>query len=267
MIFLLLLLLQSPGETIQFTNQDATLEGTLQLPAITSKAPLAVFVHGSGRAFRNENEQLVQQLVKSGYAVFRYDKRGVGQSGGSFMEIGTHNSNHRIPLLASDAAAAIRKLKSHPKIDPDKIFAMGGSQAGWIIPVVASLEKVKGTVIISGPTVTVGEEMYYSDLAEHGTNAQEIADKMLKDFKGQHGFDNSSYVAKMKQPSLWIFGAKDVSIPVKECIARLDSIKKASMLPVTMKIYPGADHGIYNTSTKKPEDFVPAIIDWLKTLP
>lgn len=267
MILLLLLLLQGTGDVIQFTNENATLEGTLQLPAGNSKSPLVVFVHGSGRSTRNENEPLVQQLVKSGYAVFRYDKRGVGQSGGSFMEVGAYNAGDRIPLLASDAAAAIRKLKSHPKIDVNNVIVAGGSQAGWIIPVVASLENVKATVIISGPTVSVGEEMYYSDLAEHGTIAQDVADTKLKDFKGQHGFDNTSYVAKMKQPSLWIFGGKDVSIPVKECIARLESIKKNSKIPVTMKIFPDADHGIRNTTTKKPEEFIPVIIDWLKTLP
>lgn len=267
MILLLLLLLPAASEVVQFTNSNATLEGTLELPAGTSRAPLVVFVHGSGQRTRDDYGPVAQQLVNAGYAVFRYDKRGVGQSGGSFMEVGTYNSKDRIPLLASDAVAAIHKLKSHPRVDASKIIVMGGSQAGWIIPVIASLVDVKGTVMISGPTVSVGEEIYYSDLAEHGTDIQEVADKKLKDFKGPQGFDNTSYVAKMKKPSLWIFGAKDISIPVKKCIARLDSIKNATDLPIKMKIYPDADHGIFNQSTHRQEDYIPVIVQWLKTLP
>lgn len=268
MILLLLFLLHSsPGERIHFSNQNATLEGTLQLPAENTKAPLVIFVHGSGRATRYDYEPIAQQLIKNGYAVFRYDKRGVGESGGTFMEVGTLNSKEKIPLLASDAVAAIKALRSHPKIDAGNVIVMGGSQAGWIIPVVAGMTDVKATVLISGPTVSVGEEIYYSDLAEHGSTAQEAADEMLKDFKGPHGFDNTSYVAKMKKPSLWIFGAKDVSIPVKKCIARLDSIKRAAKIPAEMKIYPNADHGIYNQSTHQMENYIPVITGWLKTLP
>jgi dienelactone hydrolase len=266
MMLLFLFLFQSSTQIIQFTNENAKLEGTLALPAERSKAPLVIFVHGSVQRTRDDYGPVAYQLLEAGYAVFRYDKRGVGKSTGTFMEVGTYNSNERIPLLASDAVAAIKALKKHPQIDPGKIIVIGGSQAGWIIPVVASMIDVRATVMISGPTVSVGEEIYYSDLAEHGTQAQDAADNMLKDFKGPHGFDNTSFVAKMKKPSFWIFGGKDVSIPVRKCIARLDSIKVASKLPVTMKIYPNADHGIFDQNTRKQEDYVPVIVQWLKTL-
>jgi dienelactone hydrolase len=254
------------SEEIQFTNGGTTLSGRLDLPAGNARSPLVVFVHGSGQRTREDYEPVAQQLIKAGYAVFRYDKRGVGKSKGDFIEVGTYNSNERIPMLAADAVAAIKKLKSHPRIDPKKIIVMGGSQAGWIIPVVASLTDVRATVLISGPTVSVGEEIYYSDLAEHGSQSQEAADKMLKDFKGPRGFDNTSYVAKMNKPSFWIFGGKDVSIPVRKCITRLDSISKATKLPIDMKIYPEADHGIFNQATRKSEDYISEIIKWLNVV-
>lgn len=262
-IFALTWFILAPEE-IQFTNGDVTLSGVLELPPGNAKAPLVIFVHGSGRRTRDDYQPVATELLKAGYAVFRYDKRGAGKSSGDFMEVGTHNSNERIPLLASDAVAAIKSLKSHSGIDSKKVIVIGGSQAGWIIPVIAGTTDVAATVCISGPTVSVGEEIYYSDLAEHGSESQDAADKLLNDFKGTRGFDNTSYVQKMTKPSFWIFGGKDVSIPVKECIVRLEAIRKAKKLPIEMKIYPNADHGIFNSSTRQMENYVTEITTWLQ---
>jgi dipeptidyl aminopeptidase/acylaminoacyl peptidase len=71
-------------------------------------------------------------------------------------------------------------------------------------------------------------------------------------------------LAKMKTPCLWIFGGNDVSIPVKRSIAILDSLRSKSNLPLEMKIFKDADHGLYNTSTQRNEDFVTVMIDWIK---
>lgn len=267
MKLLLLLYLFSAPEIIQFTNDGVTLEGELVLPAGTAPAPLVVFVHGSGQRTRRDYDYIARSLNEAGYATFQYDKRGVGKSGGSFMEVGTWNSLDRIPLLASDAASAVKKLRADKRIDSKRITVMGGSQAGWIIPVVTGLVDVRSTVMISGPTVSVGEEIYYSDLAEQGPHSQDDADKMLRNFKGQKGFDNIAYVSRMKKPSLWLFGGKDISIPVKKCIGRLDSVKSAARIPVTMKIYPEGDHGIFNHTTNQMENYVPVIIEWLKANP
>lgn len=258
---LLLLVLSDP---VQFASNGDTLRGELDLPSGEGKVPLVVFVHGSGQRTRGDYRDVARRLNEAGFATFRYDKRGVGTSGGNFMEVGTRNSMERIQLLATDAASAVKTLRSHRRVDPNRIIIIGASQAGWIIPVVAGLVDVSATVLISGPTVSVGEEIYYSDLAEGGRHSQNDADIMLGSFKGPKGFDNIRHVAAMKKPSLWIFGGKDVSIPVKKCIDRLDSVKKASRLPVDVRIYPQADHGIYNISTGMMEDYIPVIIDWLK---
>ncbi|MEJ0034313.1 MAG: alpha/beta fold hydrolase [Bacteroidota bacterium] len=261
---LLVILIFASPEVIRFTSKNVTLEGDLMLPDGNAKAPVVVFVHGSGRTTRDDYSPVVPELLKAGYAVFRYDKRGVGKSGGEYINVGTHNSKQHFPVLASDAAAAVDALRKHPRINPKKVIIMGGSQAGWIIPIVASLTDVQATICISGPTVPVGEEMFYSDYAEHGTTSQEDADKLLTNFKGPEGFDNIEYVAKMKKPALWVYGGKDISIPVKHCMARLDSTIKASHIPAEMKIYPNADHGIYNRETGNFENYSSVVVSWLQ---
>ena len=66
------------------------------------------------------------------------------------------------------------------------------------------------SICISGPSVTLGEEIYYNDLAEQGSRTQEQSNQMVKDFKGPPGYDPRMRIVKMKGPSFWLFGRKDI---------------------------------------------------------
>jgi dipeptidyl aminopeptidase/acylaminoacyl peptidase len=68
-------------ETIKFQSGDATLEGTLNLPDAKGKFPVAIFVHGSGMRIRDDFRSFVHSFNEAGVVTFRYDKRGVGNSG------------------------------------------------------------------------------------------------------------------------------------------------------------------------------------------
>lgn len=250
-------------EIIRFKNNDVFLEGVLNLPGSSGKYPVAVFIHGSGMTTRQDYNEFVLPLLKTGIGVFRYDKRGVGASGGIYMNVSTENSERVFPLLASDAAAAIRHLKNDKRIAGENIILIGGSQAGWIIPEINAMADIWLSVCVSGPLVSVGEEIYYSELAEDGSYTQEQADQMLRDFKGPRGYDPISRIKKMTKPSLWIFGGKDVSIPIKRSIHLFDSIKSSQQIPLAMKLYPDADHGISHDGRK--EDYVNLIVQWIKS--
>lgn len=269
----LILLISLPGcsrdhtpsrEVIKFNNGEISLEGELSIPGGRRQYPLAIFIHGSGLATRKDYSEFISSLDSAGIASFRYDKRGVGASGGEYIDVNAHNAEHVFSLLASDAAAAIRHLKNDRRISADKIIVIGGSQAGWIIAEINSILDPWLSVCISGPSVTVGEEIFYSDLIEKEGYRQIDADKMLRNFKGPHGYDPIKRIEKMTSPSLWIFGGKDVSIPVTKSIHILDSLTKKWDLAVEIKVYPGADHGLYNSSMNTPEAYVALIVDWIK---
>ena len=106
-------------------------------------------------------------LLHHGVAVLAYDKRGVGQSGGSYPGESPYPST--IDVLARDAEAAVRFLPTRPEIDRDRIGLAGHSQAGWIIPLAASREPaVRFAVIFSGPAVTADENDNYQNLTGEG---------------------------------------------------------------------------------------------------
>ena len=167
-------------EIIVFQNEGTALEGQLSIPGSRSSYPLAIFVHGSGRATRMDYSEFISALDSAGIASFRYDKRGVGSSGGEYSDVGPHNADDVFSILASDAAAAIRYFKKDKRISKDNIIVIGGSQAGWIIAELDSILAPWLSICISGPTVTVGEEIFYSDLIEKDGRSQSEADVLLK---------------------------------------------------------------------------------------
>jgi hypothetical protein len=252
-------------EIVKFSNGDISLEGLLSIPDSDIKHPLAIFVHGSGMTTRNDYEDFVEPFVKEGIAVFRYDKRGVGASGGMYLDVSTETSEHVFAVLASDAAAAIAHFKNDKRIDVDKIILVGGSQAGWIIPEVHKVTNVWLSICLSGPTVSVGEEIYYSELAENGRYQQDEADQIFQNFRGPKGFDPISRIERMTSPSLWLFGGKDISIPVRRCVELLDSVKTLRKLPIEITLYPDADHGLNNNKKKQREDYVKVAIAWINS--
>lgn len=102
---------------VLFTADDGvTLAGELTLPRQPALPPLAVIIHHSGPVDRDAYGYLAELLVARGYAVFRFDKRGTGQSGGSYG-----------CCEAADALAAYRAAVTQPGIDQRRVFIVAQS--------------------------------------------------------------------------------------------------------------------------------------------
>jgi pimeloyl-ACP methyl ester carboxylesterase len=79
-----------------------------------------------------------------------YDKRGQGQSTGTFVDT--------IPAMERDVAAAVAFLRTRPDVDPARIALMGTSQGAVAAPLVASRDPVIAAVVmLSGPVGPRGE--------------------------------------------------------------------------------------------------------------
>nr|MBP6410084.1 alpha/beta hydrolase [Pseudarcicella sp.] len=121
---------QSTDFTIQdvkFESQGITLAGSIVKP----KNPFAaiVIVHGSDPVKREM--EFAKRLAKEGIAVFTYDKRGVGESGGVYVgpSVGTNNIDTiNLNLLSSDANEAVDAFRSYLKDKKIKIGLVGFSQ-------------------------------------------------------------------------------------------------------------------------------------------
>jgi dienelactone hydrolase len=226
--------------------------------------PAVVIGHGSGRLTRDDQPWFSWEWTRRGFVVLRYDKRGVGESSGEYVGIGPRNSERMFALLASDMSAATMLLRNQPDVDAGRVLLMGASQAGWIIPVAAERVHPWGMVIISGPTVSVGEEIYYSDFAETGATTLDRAYAELSTFTGARGFDPAPLLASLDVPGLWLLGEADESIPERNTAAILVRLR-AGGRPFEFVEYPGADHSLMvNGATVRYWDDVDR---WLARLP
>jgi pimeloyl-ACP methyl ester carboxylesterase len=128
------------------SDPGVVLAGTLRLPARNGKAPYPVVVvlAGSGPNPRGGFPPLVDRLTEAGIATLDYDKRGIGQSSGSFLDT--------MEVMERDAAAALRYLRSRPEIDGRRIALLGLSQGGVVGPAVAAEDQgIAALVMLSGP--------------------------------------------------------------------------------------------------------------------
>jgi dipeptidyl aminopeptidase/acylaminoacyl peptidase len=275
LVLLLMALLLPPPEVrpveLTLPSGDARLAATLVLPEGRRQPyPAVVLVHGSGRMTAQD---LLRgsgaRLTRLGLAVLAYDKRGVGRSTGEYASIGPANSTRMFELLAADALAGIAALKTRRDIDRKRIGVLGISQGGWIAPIAATRNADVAFVIsVSGPAVSVGEEIAYSRLAgedpgsEQGLSDSEI-ERRLRDFRGPHGYDPAPTLAAMRVPSLWIIGERDRSIPVRRTLEILTRVKEEQGRPVTTHVIPGVNHGLRDPVTGAQPDIWVAVADWL----
>lgn len=134
---------------ISFKSGEVTLAGTLFLPDGPGPFPAVVELHGSEGGTRDEAYYNVDSsyLPQKGVAVFLYDKRGFGKSGGKLVDESFE------PLIA-DALAAWRAVCARPEINPKKVGLKGTSQGGYLIAMAGARERrIAFGISISGPGV------------------------------------------------------------------------------------------------------------------
>jgi dienelactone hydrolase len=157
------------ADTTRFREQDAAVEcgewklpATLALPEGEGPHPGLVLVHGSGPNDRDETigpnkpfRDLAWGLASRGIAVLRYEKRTrVYRS--AFLDPAKGFTVKEESV--DDALAAAALLRRTPGIAPDRVFVLGHSLGGMLIPRIGRLDpEAAGFIILAGAT-RKGEE-------------------------------------------------------------------------------------------------------------
>ena len=135
------------------SEPGVVLAGTLHLPSGGSKGPypLAVMIQGYGPNQRGGFSEIIKRLATDGIASLEYDKRGVGQSTGTYKE--------DVERLTADVAAVVVAMRHRPDIIGSRIALVGHSQGGVIAPAAAAADRhIAAVVTLAG---TVGNGLPY----------------------------------------------------------------------------------------------------------
>jgi pimeloyl-ACP methyl ester carboxylesterase len=226
-----------------FDSRDARLSYRLDVPTRSGRVPAVVFGHGSGRLNKDSCRFLASGFLARGFATLCFDKRGVGESTGEYSGVGPRNSERMFDLLGEDMAAGVRFLRTHAAINGERVGLAGVSQAGWIIPVAAARVRPAFMIILVGPTVSVGEENFYSSLVEFSDEKLDTAYEKLPAFAGERGFDPRPLLATLDVPGLWLLGGDDRSIPTPLTAAILDDLARKGR-PFSRVVFAGYGHNL-----------------------
>ena len=255
-------------ENVIFESEGVDLAGTIYKPNDSHAA--LVIVHGSDQVPRMN--KFAELLAANNISVLTYDKRGVGESGGVYAgpEVGTNNiDTANLILLAKDASAAVNLLQEH--IEDIPIGLIGASQAGWIMPITASKNNnVKFMVLFSAPLITTLEQLRFQfytngrkDFWDHHTDEEARAHTFNDPDKYQFvETDPKVVLSELAIPGLWLFGEKDIQIPVKICMEYLDEFKIQGK-PFDYIVYPSLGHNTIFGSTTAPVDNT---VQWIKKI-
>jgi len=226
-----------------------------------------IFIPGSGRETREADKPAQSILLPQGIALFRYDKRGLGQSTGAYQNVNLQNSAQLIPEHASDVLAIVNFLATHQDINPKQIFLWGTSQGAWVAPLVATqTDKVAFIIGVSGGGSSVGIEIYYDDLADNASLSIAQLTAMLANYTGAHGYDPTAALQALNVPALWVYGGMDRSNPTFYDIAQLDKIKQERNKDFTVLLFPNMNHDLIDVITGQFDpEFFPKIFEWARS--
>ena len=146
------------SQPLTFRARDgSTLAGTLELPEGGDPSPAVLLLVGSGELDRDSDHpkmalgatrELATALARAGIASLRYDKRGVGTSGGTYLTTTFDDAR-------DDAAAALTALRAHPAIDAGRVLVVGHSEGAIHATSLAAADPtLAGVGLLAGPAST-----------------------------------------------------------------------------------------------------------------
>jgi pimeloyl-ACP methyl ester carboxylesterase len=147
-----------PSMDVTFPSGSVRLAGTYTTPARPGPFSAAVLLSGSGPLDRDGNHKrirlnvsrdLASELAAAGWASLRYDKRGVGASGGDYLSTGFYDE-------LADAEAARDWLLA--RADVTSVIAIGHSGGAMQSVELAGREPAIAGAILLATSAKTGEE-------------------------------------------------------------------------------------------------------------
>ena len=301
-------------ELVKIPSNGFSLAGTLSKPAqaAAGRLPAVVLVGGSGPTDRDSLVfgipilgEIAGALADAGFIVVRYDKRGIGQSGGRAEAASLAD-------YADDVRAAMKTLGERKDVDPRRIAVIAHSEGGLVALIAAAREKRIAAValmatpgmtgadivlaqqqrLLSRMTLTPEERQAKIDAQKRiheavltGKGLDQLTPDVRRtvdnaEFQSLLASDPEKLVAGVRQPLLIVQGELDAQVEPQNA-DRLEALarKRKNAPPVESVRVPGVNHLLVPAKTGDVDEYgalkdahvstavTQAIVTWLqKTL-
>lgn len=186
-------------EDVKFENKTdkVVLAGTLSLPKKEGNFPAVILITGSGGQNRDGEILghkpfllLADFLTKKGFAVLRFDDRGVAGSTGDLSKATTID-------LSRDVQAGVDYLQTRKEINKKKIGLIGHSEGGIIAPIVVGNSNAVDFIVMLAAPALQGDKLLLTqkELVERHSGVPESEiQKGQEIFKGAYDIIMASSV-------------------------------------------------------------------------
>jgi uncharacterized protein len=298
-------------EQVRIPAIGFTLAGTLSKPtdAAAAPRPAVILTAGAGPLDRDALTagipilgQLASALADAGFIVLRYDKRGVGQSGGR-TEVAS------LADFSDDQRAAVKFLTLRKDVDGKRIAVAGHSEGGLVSLISAAKEKRIAAVVlmatpgVSGANLILAQQEHalskstLSDVEKRARidmqkkiNEAAITGKGLDaltpavrkqidnaEFQSVLAADPAKLVPNVRQPILVVQGERDMEVAPTNA-DRLEALAKGRKQPAAVEAVkiPGVNHLLVPAETGEVDEYpglpdkqispvaAASVVDWLK---
>ncbi len=268
---------------LTFASADGSaIAGTLSFPAETRAAvPAIVLVGTNGPVDRTEMvgatpvfDLYAQAFNAAGFAVLRYDTRGIGESSTRTQSTAVRRQN-----FVDDAAAAVSAVSADPRIDASRVYVLGLSEGGETALAVALQGlPVRGLILVGPLSVPYAQAMAYQDRNAPPTVIEHDALLLTEPyFQSYDTVDPRKEIAFVRQPILAVRGFADTQTPARD----FDQLVKAAQdahREIAVRRFTGDDHFLLELSAdelrtgpqyQRRHEFDPAaaaaIVTWLRS--
>jgi uncharacterized protein len=301
-------------ERITIPGNGFTLAGTISRPATAAAArlPAVVLIGGTGQADRDGNAsgipilgEIAGSLADAGFIVVRYDRRGIGQSGG-------RSESASLTDYAEDVRAAVKALTARKDVDAERIALVGHSEGGLVALIAAAKEKrVDAVALLAVPGMSgadlalaqqqrvldrmklspeerqakVDEQKKIHEAALTGKGADQLPPAVRRsienpEYQSVLATDPAKVMKDVKQPVLVVQGERDTQVDPRnaDLLAGYARQRKNAAAVEVAKV-PGVNHLLAAAATGEVEEYgalkdkhvapavAQAIVTWLqKTL-
>ena len=276
--------------------------------------PAVLLVPGIGLVDRDENlagvpifAELAAALSEAGYLVLRYDKRGIGQSGG-------RAESAALDSYVDDVLTVVRYLERRDDVDRDRIVVAAHGEGSWIALQAAARENDIDALALLAAPGTPGAELVLEQqqlrLEQYATPQDErqrqvalqerIIAAVLDEgtwgdvpqhmrqradtpwFRSFLEFEPERVVRRTRQPVLIVHGKLDRQIPVAHADRLAEMLEARRRREATLEVarLPGIDHRLLDASAGAIDEYsqlldrrvssevITALTDWMdRTVP